>query len=458
MSQKSFADLGLSAAVRDQLERGGIRRPFAVQELVIADALGGHDLLVRSPTGSGKTLAFAAPLADRIQADEPAPAALVLAPTRELALQILDEVEPLAGSRGLTANAVYGGVGITPQLKRARHSHILVATPGRLLDLMARGAVDLARVRVLVLDEADRMLDMGFRPAIDRIVAATPRDRQTLLFSATLDGEVAKIASSYTREPRRHSHDPPRARRKIEHRFVAVSREDKLSALVSELRADRGLALVFVRTKRGADRLVKRLSSHGVDSVALHGNKSQRQRAGARARVARGRGAARVGPAGAPRGIDVTGISHVFNFDPPADSDTYLHRVGRTARAGRSGVGLTFVTPDEKADVGAIARKLQLADAFSGRSGRRHRERTASTDSTTRRGRAQMPTGKVKWFNDDKGFGFIAPDEDGAADLFVHHTAIIGDGSFRSLDEGASVTFETEPSDKGPRAVDVRPQ
>ena len=482
MSQKSFADLGLSAGGRDQLARGGTRRRCAVLELVTADALGGHDLLVRSPTGSGKTLAFAAPLADRIQADEPAPAALVLAPTRELALQILDEVEPLAGSRGLTANAVYGGVGITPQFKRARHSHILVATPGRLLDLMARGAVDLARVRVLVLDEADRMLDMGFRPAIDRIVAATPRDRQTLLFSATLDGEVAKIASSYTREPRRHSHDPPRARRKIEHRFVAVSREDKLSALVSELRADRGLALVFVRTKRGADRLVKRLSSHGVDSVALHGNKSQRQRAGARARVDSGRGAAlppnlspppRAGPPPrfdsgrvdamvatdvAARGIDVTGISHVFNFDPPADSDTYLHRVGRTARAGRSGVGLTFVTPDEKADVGAIARKLQLADAFSGRSGRRHRERTASTDSTTRRGRAQMPTGKVKWFNDDKGFGFIAPDEDGAADLFVHHTAIIGDGSFRSLDEGASVTFETEPSDKGPRAVDVRPQ
>jgi superfamily II DNA/RNA helicase len=456
MSRKSFADLGISAAVRDQLERGGIHTPFAIQELVIADALGGHDLLVSSPTGSGKTLAFAAPIADRIEKHEPAPAALILAPTRELALQILDEVSPLARSRGLTAAAAYGGVGIAQQIKRAPRSHILVATPGRLLDLMDRGAVDLGRIRILVLDEADRMLDMGFRPAIGRIVGATPRGRQTFLFSATLDGEVAKIASSYTHEPKRHSHDPPGTRPDVEHRFVAMPRDDKLGVLVSELRADRGLALVFVRTKRGADRLVKRLSRHGVDSVALHGDKSQRQRERALARFDSGRVDALVATDVAARGLDVTGISHVFNFDPPADSDTYLHRVGRTARAGRSGVGLTFVTPDENADVGAIARKLELAYAFDGMSRPRRREK-ASANATTGRRSAQMPTGRVKWYSNQKGFGFISPDEHGGADLFVHQTAIAGDGSV-SLQEGATVTFETEASDKGPRAVDVRPQ
>ncbi len=366
MSHQSFEDLGISPAVRQALSRQGIEEPFAIQKLVIRDALDGHDMLVKSPTGSGKTLAFAAPMVDRIEADERRPAGLVIAPTRELALQILEDIRPLAQARALSACAVYGGAGIQKQAKLAKRSHILVATPGRLLDLIGRGDVSLDRVRILVLDEADRMLDMGFRPDVDRIVSGTSRDRQTLLFSATLEGEVRRIADAYTTSPRQHSHVPSGPPTRVEHRFVGVSHEGKLDALVSQLRDDeRGLALIFVRTKRGADRLVKRLGSHGVDSVAMHGNKSQSQRERALARFDSGNVDALVATDVAARGIDVSGISHVINFDPPGDSDAYLHRVGRTARAGRGGVGVTLVKPDEARDVAAIARQLDLKREFA---------------------------------------------------------------------------------------------
>jgi ATP-dependent RNA helicase RhlE len=366
MSSKSFRDLGISPGVHAALERQGITRPFPIQELVVGDALGGHDLLVRSPTGSGKTLAFAAPIVDRINADERRPAALVVAPTRELALQILEEIRPLAQARSLSATAVYGGAGIAKQAKLAPRSHILVATPGRLLDLIRRGDVSLGRVRMLVLDEADRMLDMGFRPDIDRIVAKTRGDRQTMLFSATLDGEVAGIARKYTRKPRRHEYTPPGPSTKAQHRFVGVSHETKLDALVRHLRdEERELALVFVRTKRGADRLVKRLRSRGVEAAAMHGNKSQNQRERALAQFDSGKVDALIATDVAARGIDVDGISHVINFDPPGDTDAYVHRVGRTARAGRGGVGVTFVKADEARDVGTIARQLNLRKEFA---------------------------------------------------------------------------------------------
>jgi ATP-dependent RNA helicase RhlE len=366
MSHPSFADLGISPATRDALARNGAEEPFPIQRLVIPDALDGHDMLVRSPTGSGKTLAFAAPLVDRIEADERRPAALVVAPTRELALQILQEIRPLAHARALSACAVYGGAGIARQAKLSRKSHILVATPGRLLDLMGRGDVRLDRIRILILDEADRMLDMGFRPDVDRIVGKTPPERQTLLFSATLDGDVARIADAYTRSPRRHSHQPPGPATRVEHRFVGVSHESKLDALVHQLSDDeRGLALVFVRTKRGADRLVKRLAARGVEALAMHGNKSQSQRERALRRFDSGAVDALVATDVAARGIDVDGISHVINFDPPGDRDAYLHRVGRTARAGRSGVGVTLVRREEAGDVDTIARQLNLRQEFA---------------------------------------------------------------------------------------------
>jgi len=362
MSSPSFADLGVSSAVLHALSARGITSPFPIQRLVVADVLAGRDILAKSPTGSGKTLAFAVPMVDRIDATDPRPAALVLAPTRELASQIVDETRAIAHARALRVTAVYGGVGLTKQVRDAARSHILVATPGRLEDLLARRAFSLGDVRLLVLDEADRMLDMGFRPAVDRIVAQSPRDRQTLFFSATLDGEAGRIARAYTTDPVRHEHAPAdRATvAEIEHRFVEVERGGRLDRLVRELRDERELALVFVRTKRGADRLVKRLGTRGVAAVAMHGDKSQGQREKALARFEAGHVDTLVATDVAARGIDVRGISHVINFDAPADREAYVHRIGRTGRAGRSGVGITFVGTEERREVRALASELGL--------------------------------------------------------------------------------------------------
>ena len=362
----TFADLGVSAPVADALAEHGIHSPFAIQRLVIGDVLDGRDVLAKSPTGSGKTLAFAVPLAERIKPSDERPAALVLAPTRELAAQIVEDARPLARARGLEVAAVYGGVGFDKQIRAARRAHILVATPGRLEDLMARGAVSLARIRILVLDEADRMLDMGFRPAVDRIVRACPARRQTLFFSATLEGEAGRVAAEYTHDPARHEHVPaPTPKAAVAHRFLAIEHEHKLSALIAELRRDDGLTLVFVRTKRGADRLVKRLARADVEAVAMHGDKSQRQREAALARFEAGKVRTLVATDVAARGIDVDGIAHVINFDPPADREGYIHRVGRTGRAGRTGMGTTFVRTEDAHEMGRIAAALELHDEFA---------------------------------------------------------------------------------------------
>jgi ATP-dependent RNA helicase RhlE len=366
MNRQSFADLGVTPAVAHALAECGLESPFRVQESVIPDALAGHDVLMKSPTGSGKTLALGIPLVELIQADDARAAALVLAPTRELVSQIVEELRPLAAARALSIAAVYGGVGIEKQAKLARRAHILVATPGRLEDLIGRGAVRLDHVRVLALDEADRMLDMGFRPAVDRIVARVPRKRQTLFLSATLEGEAGLIAAEYTSDARRHEHAPKRdARPDIEHRFLAVAHEDKLDSLVHVLDGeDAGRTLVFVRTKRGADRLVKRLATRGVEAAAMHGDKSQGQRERALRRFHNGDLSALVATDVAARGIDVNGISQVVNFDAPEDRDTYVHRIGRTGRAGRTGVGVTFVRHDQARDVGRIAHDLRLHAQF----------------------------------------------------------------------------------------------
>ena len=367
MSSQSFADLGVSDVVVRALAQRDRHKPFAVQSTVIPDVLAGRDVLAKAPTGSGKTLAFGVPLADRLEASDQRAAALVLAPTRELASQIVDELQPLMAARSLSIAAVYGGAGIEPQAKRARRAHLVVATPGRLEDLIARGDVRLDRVRVLVLDEADRMLDMGFRPVVDRIVAQTPPDRQTLFFSATLEGAAGKVAAQYTRDPARHEHAAPeRAKGKVEHRFVSVSHDAKLRSLVGELNSTgRGRTLVFVRTKRGANRLVKRLGSHGIKAVEMHGNRTQSQREKALTRFADGSVDCLVATDVAARGIDVDDITHVINFDAPEDRDAYVHRVGRTGRAGRTGVGITFVLGDQAKDIGRIAGDLSLNSQFA---------------------------------------------------------------------------------------------
>ena len=396
----SFAQLGVSNAVCSALARRGVTTAFPVQELVIGDVLAGRDVLVKSPTGSGKTLAFGVPMVERIDANGPRPAALVLAPTRELATQIVEELREVAHSRALRISAVYGGVGLHKQAVDAARSHIVVATPGRLEDLLQRGAFSLAQIRMLVLDEADRMLDMGFRPPVDRIVARCPRVRQTLFFSATLDGVAGKVAAAYTSDAIVHSqgdaghHSPS----EIEHRFVAVGGEERGEVLVGQLSGERELALVFVRTKRGADRLVKRLGAHGVVAAAIHGNRSQRQREQALAHFESGHVDTLVATDIAARGIDVAGISHVINFDPPADHDTYVHRIGRTGRAGRTGVGITLVARVERDAVARIARELNLVHGLTGTAepARRHADSGPGRSRNARRRSRRRSPAAVK--------------------------------------------------------------
>ncbi|MFI5027746.1 MAG: DEAD/DEAH box helicase [Solirubrobacterales bacterium] len=373
----SFADLGISKPVVGALARREITEPFPIQELIMRDALAGHDLLVQSPTGSGKTLAFGIPMVERIAPGSGPASGLVLAPTRELAGQIVDELRSVSEARNLRIAAVYGGVGFGAQSSAARRADILVATPGRLEDLISRGVVSLSEVRLLVLDEADRMLDMGFKPAVSRIVSRTPSDRQTLFFSATLEGAIGKVAAAFTRNPRRHTQAPSGHRSDIEHRFLHVDTQaEKLDHLIDQLRGESGATLVFVRTKRGADRLTKRLRARKVEAVAMHGDKSQGQRERALARFERGEVDALIATDVAARGIDVDGVTHVINFDAPGDRDAYVHRVGRTGRAGRQGTGISFVLADQADDVRQMAGDLGLSRQFE--QGRRGAERSES--------------------------------------------------------------------------------
>jgi ATP-dependent RNA helicase RhlE len=365
MHEPSFRDLGISTNVIRALTRQGIESPFEVQAAVIPDALAGHDILARSSTGSGKTLAFALPIVERTDPECRRPSALVLVPTRELAIQVMEDATPIARAKGLRASAAYGGVPIPKQARAAASAHVLIATPGRLTDLVERGLVELGGVKILILDEADRMLDMGFQPQVDRIVRRSPKERQTMLFSATLEGQVGRIASAYTRDARRHEvASRSKTVEGTEHIFVPVAGGSKVDALVRLLREDRDLALVFVRTKRGADRLVHRLGAHGVRAEALHGDMRQPARARALARFDSGKVDTLIATDVAARGLDLDRITHVVNYDPPEDDTAYVHRVGRTARAGRGGTGVTFVQPDQQADMSRIAARLELQDRF----------------------------------------------------------------------------------------------
>jgi ATP-dependent RNA helicase RhlE len=360
-----FRSLGVSEAVSNGLAVRGIESPFQIQALVIPEALNGGDILAKSPTGSGKTLAFAIPIVERLNTDD-RPAALVLVPTRELCSQVTEEFGLIAGDRVKVAS-VYGGVPLKAQADEAKKAHVIVATPGRLQDLVDRKLISLSSVKVLVLDEADRMLDMGFKPQVDRLLRALSDDRQTMFFSATLDGEVGELARRYTHFPARFEGELPSDRRsgEIDHRFVAVTPENKVSTLIELLKHEEtGLALVFVRTKAGADRLVEKLLRHDVDAAAIHGDKGQAQREKALERFDNGKVKTLVATDVAARGLDVDDITHVINFDPPEEPDVYTHRVGRTGRAGRGGVGITLVLPDQQADVSRVARLQGHVEKF----------------------------------------------------------------------------------------------
>jgi superfamily II DNA/RNA helicase len=360
----SFFDVaGVSRSTAEVLERAGITTPFPIQAQVIPSAANGLDVIAESPTGSGKTIAFGIPLVERIDIRQKGPQALVLVPTRELAVQVVGDIAPIAEARNITVAAVYGGAGQAPQVKAVKHASIVVATPGRLDDLIGQRLVRLDGIHMLVLDEADRMLDMGFQPQVDRILRALPdNDRQTMLFSATLDDGVRDLARRYTYEPKHVRVKPVmESRVRIDHLIELVTRETRIDALVHLLGdAERDLAAVFVRTKRGAQRLDKKLRQMGLNSTAIHGAMTQSARLRELGRFRDGKVDTIIATDVFARGIDLDRITHVVNFDLPGDADTYMHRVGRTGRAGRSGTAITFVLPDQVDEMEAIAAEIGL--------------------------------------------------------------------------------------------------
>src|SRR5262245_20834975 len=359
MSDGSFRALGVRPQVVDALAERGVKSPFPVQQRVLPEALAGSDVLAKSPTGSGKTLAFGLAVVERTRPGRQA-SALVLVPTRELAAQVADELRAPAAAAGVRVEAIYGGVPVGPQARQAKEAEILVATPGRLQDLAERGFVSLGQVEILVLDEADRMLDMGFRPQVDAIVRHLPRSRQTMFFSATLDGEVGDLARAYTDNACRFDAAPPLGDGElvvVDHAFVPVTATDKLDVLIEHLSGAEGLALVVVPTKRGADRLAKRLAPRGIPAAAMHGDMPQTRRERTLERFRSGRVPTLVATELAARGLDLVEITNVINYDPPADDTSYLHRVGRTGRAGRGGAGVTLVLPEQQAEVSRVAAR-----------------------------------------------------------------------------------------------------
>lgn len=358
----TFADLGLPAEFTSLLAKSDITAPFPIQAAAIPDVLAGHDVCGRAPTGSGKTFAFGLPiLAGLGRARSNTPAGLILVPTRELADQIRDELVPFARLMGRSVAVIYGGVGYGPQRNALRKgADLVIACPGRLEDLIASGDIRLDGVRVVAVDEADRMADMGFLPAVKRILDLTDRNRQTVLFSATLDGDVAVLTDRYQNRPRRHEAAPVQTETAdITHHFWTVEREQRLDQ-VARIAQSSDSTIVFTRTRHGADRLVKQLDRNGVGAVALHGGKSQPQRSKALAAFTAGRASVLVATDVAARGIHVDKVSSVVHFDPPEDAKTYTHRSGRTGRAGSVGVVYSLIDRSQRRDATRMIRDLGL--------------------------------------------------------------------------------------------------
>ncbi len=362
MTDNTFASLGVPEPISKALAKRNITEPFPVQSAAIPDGLAGRDISGRAPTGSGKTLAFGLPLIARVErSSKGQPRSLILAPTRELAEQIKDELEPLARAADRYVFAVYGGVPYGKQRSAlSRGVDILVATPGRLEDLMEQRLVDLGRVNIVVVDEADRMADMGFLPAVRRILDKTSAQRQTMLFSATLDGDVAVLVRDYQTDPIRHEAgtiEPDTV--DAEHHFWLVQHHDRVEH-TAELIVRGGRSIVFTRTRHGADRLSKQLHKIGVTSVALHGGRSQGQRQRALKDFSSGRVQALIATDVAARGIHIDAVETVVHYDPPSDHKDYLHRSGRTARAGATGTVVSLVTREQRKSVSRLQHDLNM--------------------------------------------------------------------------------------------------
>jgi superfamily II DNA/RNA helicase len=363
----AFTELRVPRDICQVLADRGIDAAFPIQTLTIADAMDGRDLCGRAPTGSGKTLAFGIPLAARTQRGRKRrPNALVLVPTRELASQVAETVRPLAETRGLRTATFYGGTAIDRDRKRLeRGVDIAIACPGRLADLVRRGWVHLDDVRQVVLDEADRMADMGFLPEVRRLVDLTHPQRQTLLFSATLDGDVDVLIRRYQRDPVRHElAETEESTGDVRHLFWATGVQERLPVTADIVRSA-SPAIVFTRTKRGADRVAKQLGRRGVPAAAIHGDRSQRQRERALADFSARRVTTLVATDVAARGIHVDDVGVVVHYDPAGTDKDYVHRSGRTGRAGADGIVVTLVLPDKAPDVRAVQRALGMSQGVA---------------------------------------------------------------------------------------------
>jgi len=358
----TFAELGVDADLVAVLNADGIHEPFPIQAVTIADALTGSDLCGKAKTGSGKTLAFGLPLLMRCPAAKPGhPTALVLVPTRELAVQVAEVLIPLAAARRLTARTFYGGTPLERDLKAlGNRIDVAICTPGRLIDLCQQDAVDLDAVAVVVLDEADRMADMGFMPQVEWLLRRVTAPHQTLLFSATLDGDVDHLVTRYQVDPIRHEIVSSIATvTEMQHRFLYVHQMDKPKVVASIGKAG-NRTLVFCRTKRGADRLVEQLYKEGVRAGAIHGDLRQQAREKALKQFTDGTVGVLVATDVAARGLHIDAVDTVIHFDPPEDHKTYLHRSGRTARAGASGVAATLVLWDQVLEIQKLQKRLGL--------------------------------------------------------------------------------------------------
>jgi ATP-dependent RNA helicase RhlE len=362
---KSFSELSLSDLLKSNLVKQGFTEPTPVQALAIAPALAGHDVVATAQTGTGKTLAFVLPIIEQISqlAKQPSSGirAVVLTPTRELAIQIHEAFARVAAGTGVRATVAVGGLGEGPQLQSIRNgAQVLIATPGRLCDFLSRQLVNLGHVRILVLDEADRMLDMGFLPAIKQIFAGMPSTRQTLFFSATIESSVKHLIEAHVRNPVRIAvGSTTKPIEKVDLHLYEVEQDRKLGLLANMLREEEGSFLVFARTKRGVDRLSKKLAREGVKTAAIHGDRSQNQRNQALKGFQDGYYRVLVATDVAARGIHVEGIAHVVNYDLPQVPEDFIHRIGRTGRAGASGTASTFAMRSERSDVAHIERILE---------------------------------------------------------------------------------------------------
>jgi len=357
-----FSELGIEKDLVEELNHLGIIEPFEIQKITIPDILKGRDVCGKAKTGSGKTIAFGLPLLQLLPASKPGePTGLALVPTRELAIQVCKELEPLALKRGLGVRAIYGGSPIEKQIEALKKGvDFVVATPGRLIDLLERGDISVTSVQKIVIDEADRMADMGFMPQVEWILRQVELDHQTLLFSATLDGMVSGLISRYQQEPAMHEVESREVTvAEMQHRFIAVHEMDQVKVAAAIISSS-NKTIVFTKTRWGADKLASKLLQENVTAAAIHGDLRQSQREKALKDFTKGKIRTLVATDVAARGIHVDDVEAVIHYDPPSDAKTYLHRSGRTARAGGSGVVVSLICWNEELEIRKLMRRLGL--------------------------------------------------------------------------------------------------